>query len=176
MVLWHINHCWLFNAKSIFIHKNSSISNQCHIPRPSLGRGSYPSVKMQSVSSTAPLNWIKITGDSYLPICCDADKRKTRRIQKRLIEKHIYLINHIYPPSAWAGYDTRSIFKRSLTGLNSEFSFSYSSCLTLAEEPSLSYYLLIVGRKIIRFIPFRRVLVLCEMQSKSSEPHQERKA
>ena len=27
-------------------------------------------------------------------------------------------------PSARAGYDTRSIFKRSLTGLNSEFSFS----------------------------------------------------
>ena len=26
--------------------------------------------------------------------------------------------------SAWAGYETRSIFKRSLTGLNSEFSFS----------------------------------------------------
>ena len=24
-------------------------------------------------------------------------------------------------PSAWTGYDTRSIFKRSLTGLNSEF-------------------------------------------------------
>ena len=35
----------------------------------------------------------------------------------------IYL--SIYPkPSARAGYDTRSIFKRSLTGLNSEFSFS----------------------------------------------------
>ena len=27
-------------------------------------------------------------------------------------------------PSARAGYDTSSIFKRSLTGLNSEFSFS----------------------------------------------------
>ena len=27
-------------------------------------------------------------------------------------------------PSARAGYDTGSIFKRSLTGLNSEFSFS----------------------------------------------------
>ena len=27
-------------------------------------------------------------------------------------------------PSARAGYDTRSFFKRSLTGLNSEFSFS----------------------------------------------------
>ena len=26
-------------------------------------------------------------------------------------------------PSAQAGYDTRSIFKQSLTGLNSEFSF-----------------------------------------------------
>ena len=34
----------------------------------------------------------------------------------------------VYPnlpnPSARAGYDTRSIFKQSLTGLNSEFSFS----------------------------------------------------
>ena len=27
-------------------------------------------------------------------------------------------------PSARAGYDTKSIFKRSLTGLNSDFSFS----------------------------------------------------
>ena len=27
-------------------------------------------------------------------------------------------------PSARAGYDTKSIFKRSLTGLNSQFSFS----------------------------------------------------
>ena len=43
-------------------------------------------------------------------------------------------------PSARAGYDTRSIFKQSLTGLNSEFSFSYTSCLTKAEEPSLPYY------------------------------------
>ena len=67
-------------------------------------------------------------------------------------------------PSARAGYDTRSFFKRSLTGLNSEFSFSKTSCLTKAEEPSLPYYLLIAGG-IIGFIPFPRVLVLCEMQS-----------
>ena len=67
-------------------------------------------------------------------------------------------------PSARAGYDTRSIFKRSLTGLNSEFSF----CLTKAEEPSLSYYLPIAGGRIIGFIPFPRVLVLCEMQSVKS--------
>ena len=71
-------------------------------------------------------------------------------------------------PSARAGYDTRSIFKRSLTGLNSEFSFSLTSCLTKAEEPSLSYYLPIAGGRIFGFIPFPRVLVLCEMQSVSS--------
>ena len=68
----------------------------------------------------------------------------------------------------WTGYDTRSIFKRSLTGLNSEFSFSKTSCLTKAEEPSLSYYLPIAGGRIIGFIPFPRVLVLCEMQSVSA--------
>ena len=37
-------------------------------------------------------------------------------------------------PSARAGYDTRSFFTRGLTGLNSEFSFSYTSCLSKAEE------------------------------------------
>ena len=67
-------------------------------------------------------------------------------------------------PSARAGYDTRSIFNRSLTGFNSEFSFSFK-----AEEPSLSYYLPIAGGRIIGFIPFPRVLVLCEMQSFSSK-------
>ena len=55
--------------------------------------------------------------------------------------------------------------KRSLTGLNSDFSFSETSCLTKAEEPSLPYYLPIAGGRIIGFIPFPRVLVLCEMQS-----------
>ena len=33
-------------------------------------------------------------------------------------------LSYLPDPSARAGYDTRSIFKRSLTGLNSEFSFS----------------------------------------------------
>ena len=77
-------------------------------------------------------------------------------------------ISYLPNPFARAGYDTRSIFKRSLTGLNSEFSFSQTSCLTKAEEPSLSYYLPIAGGRIIGFIPFPRVLVLCEMQSVSS--------
>ena len=54
--------------------------------------------------------------------------------------------------------------KRSLTGLNSEFSLSSTSSLTKAEEPSLLYYLPIAGGRIIGFIPFPMVLVLCEMQ------------
>ena len=33
-------------------------------------------------------------------------------------------LSYLPNPSTRAGYDTRSIFKRSLTGLNSEFSFS----------------------------------------------------
>ena len=41
------------------------------------------------------------------------------------IYTYIYIYIYIFTnPSARAGYDTRSIFKRSLTGLNSEFSFS----------------------------------------------------
>ena len=71
-------------------------------------------------------------------------------------------------PTARAGYDTRSIFKWSLIGLNSEFSFSWTSFLTKAEETSLPYYLPIAGGRIIGFIPFPRVLVRCEMQSVSS--------
>ena len=70
--------------------------------------------------------------------------------------------------SARIGYDTRSIFKRSFTGLNSEFSFSWTSSLIKAEEPRLPYYFPMAGGRIIGFIPFQRVLVLCEMQLVSS--------
>ena len=46
----------------------------------------------------------------------------------KLVDKFAYLessvSSYLPNPSARAGYDTRSIFKRSLTGLNSEFSFS----------------------------------------------------
>ena len=76
---------------------------------------------------------------------------------------------HIYPtPPLRQDMTQVQIFRRSLTGLNSKFSFSYSSCLTKAEEPSLPYYLPIAGGRIIGFIPFPRVLVLYEMQSVSS--------
>ena len=61
-----------------------------------------------------------------------------------------------YLPTPPLVYDTRSIFKRSLTGLNSEFSFSQISCLTNAEEHSLPYYLPIAGGRITGFVPFPR--------------------
>ena len=71
----------------------------------------------------------------------------------------------IYPtPLLGQDMTQGQFFKWSLTGLNSEFSFSYTSCLTKAGEPSLSYYLPIAWGRIIGFIPFPRVLVLCEMQ------------
>ena len=40
-------------------------------------------------------------------------------------------------------------FKRSLTGFNTEFSFSLTNCYTKAEEPSQPYYLPIAGERII---------------------------
>ena len=97
--------------------------------------------------------------------------QQIRRIANMLMKHSLILISHssIDPlfinPSPRAGYDTRSIFKQSLTDLNSEFFFSKTSCLTKAEEISLPYYLPIAGGRMIRFIPFPRVLVLCEMQS-----------
>ena len=83
----------------------------------------------------------------------------------------VWLITGFYEMTlSYLGQDVTQgqFFQRGLTGLNSEFSFSYTSCLTKAEEPSLPYYLPIAGGRIIGFIPFPRVLVLCEMQSVSS--------
>ena len=68
-----------------------------------------------------------------------------------LIPNLAYTHTHTY---IYIGQDmTRGqFFKRNLTGLNSEFSFSQS----------------LLGGRIIGFIPFPRVLVLCEMPSVSS--------
>ena len=73
----------------------------------------------------------------------------------------IYLPN----PSAQAGYDTKPVFKQSLFGLNSEFSFSPVSCHTKVKELSQSYYLSIAGGRIIEFIPFSWALALCKIQT-----------
>ena len=57
---------------------------------------------------------------------------------------------HIYLPTPPLGQDMTQgqFFKLSLTGLNSEFSFSSTSYLPKAEEPSLPYYLPIAGGRI----------------------------
>ena len=53
--------------------------------------------------------------------------------------------------------------------MNSEFSFSQTSCLTKAEEPSLPYYLPIAGWRIIGFIPFPRCYVKCNQSGPGFE-------
>ena len=102
------------------------------------------------------LVWEKIYYDKQGPIFSKCTRGKLNVINwlnLKLVYYEVLFTN----PSARAGYDTRSIFKRSLTGLNSEFSFSKTSCLTKAEEPSPSYYLSIAGGRIRGFIPFPRV-------------------
>ena len=58
-------------------------------------------------------------------------------------------------------------FKRSLTGLNSTFSFYLIGWPTMAKE-SLPYYLRIAGERIVAFITFSRALALWEMQTAST--------
>ena len=65
-------------------------------------------------------------------------------------------------------YDARSIFKLSKAGLNSEFSFSNSGCLTTSKEPSHPCYLPIAERRNNVFISFPRVLARRETQLASS--------
>ena len=102
---------------------------------------------IQAVAIKAALHKAVNIGSIYIPPSNDIDKNKLKNLidqlarpfillgdfnchntvwgckdtnQKgKMLEKVLFTI-----PSARAGYDTRSIFKRSLTGLNSEFSFS----------------------------------------------------
>ena len=61
-------------------------------------------------------------------------------------------------PSDRPGCDIRSIFKRSVTGLNSEFSVSEIGWHTKVKEPSSFNYLLRAGGRIVGFIPLPKVL------------------
>ena len=71
-------------------------------------------------------------------------------------------------PSAQAGYDTRSIFKRSLKGLILEFFSPRLVASPRLKNPVCPTILLIAGGRIIRVLLFPRVLLLCEMHSVSS--------
>ena len=60
-----------------------------------------------------------------------------------------------------------SFFKQNQTGLNPEFSFNIG-CHSKLKELSWPYHLPIARKRIVGFIPFSRVLALCEMQITSS--------
>ena len=83
--------------------------------------------------------------------------------ERRKIKKDTEIrLNNTYLPTPPLGQDMTQ--RQYLSGgLNSEFSFS-TNCFTKAEEPSLPYYLPLAGGRILGFIPFPRVLVLCELQ------------
>ena len=105
-------------------------------------------------------SWHRV--DFPLPADHGVKIKESEKIDKYLdlawelkIKLPVYIFNN---PSARTGYDTRSIFKQGLTGLNSEFSFSYTSFLTKAEEPSLPYYLPIARGILIGFISFPKYL------------------
>ena len=66
------------------------------------------------------------------------------------------------------GYDIRSIFERSFTGLNSEFTFSEPSYQTKAKEPNLSYDLPIAEERTVGCIPITKVLAVYDMQAAST--------
>ena len=59
---------------------------------------------------------------TYQPVFCQNCESHGLTIHK--VKEEIISLSYLPNPSARAGYETRSIFKRSLTGLNSEFSFS----------------------------------------------------
>ena len=78
---------------------------------------------------------------------------------------NVFSVSFLTMSVYFLGFLFRSIFKQSLTSLNSDFSFSKTSFFTKAEEPSLPFYLPIAEGRIIGFKPFPRVLVLCEISS-----------
>ena len=88
--------------------------------------------------------------------CQQCRGRNTRRLQMSLSTKVGASCMYLPNPSARVGCDTRSIFKQSLEGSHSEFSFSLTGYLTKAKERSLPYYLIKAG-----FITLPTVLVLC---------------
>ena len=60
-------------------------------------------------------------------------------------------------PQPWIEYDTKSVFKWNTASLNSEFSFSYTDCLTRDKEPNVLFYLPTAVRRTDGFIMERDV-------------------
>ena len=75
---------------------------------------------------------------------------------------YIYRYKHLPNLSVRPGCDTESVFKRSLTGLISEYFFSKTGCPAKVKEPSLHHCLPTDERR-IGFMPFTKVLAPYEM-------------
>ena len=74
---------------------------------------------------------------------------------------YIYIYIYIYTPKpTTVGHGTRSIFKLSLTDLNSKFSLSQTGCQTRVKKPCLAYYLPIAEGRIVYSYFFQRVSTL----------------
>ena len=72
---------------------------------------------------------------------------------------------HIYPtPPHEQDVTSAQFYKWSLTGMNLGFSFSETGYHTKFKELGLLYYLPIAGGRIVGFILFPKILVLCQMQ------------
>ena len=96
-----------------------------------------------------------------MPRYCKASAWKNGICIKKKIRQYLY---HIYlTPPLGQDMTQDQFFKRSFTGMKTEFSFALTSCLTKAKEPSRPYYLPLAGGRIIGFIAFPRVLVLYEV-------------
>ena len=126
--IWPIDRCyhsrseWTWGAmarmgystlpKSPWLEPHHQIVYQCRIQDTGWGGVFYPSAAMQLVYSTALPAW-----------AMDSEKESTKSVLSAQIDNDDS-VTIFTNPSTQAGYDTRSIFKWSLTGLNSEFSFS----------------------------------------------------
>ena len=82
---------------------------------------------------------------------------------------YIYLFVCVYTQIFYTQAYTQTIYVYLPTPLhavlNWKFSFSKYSYHTKVKEPSLPYCLFIAGGRIIGYMPFPRVLALCEMQT-----------
>ena len=84
----------------------------------------------------------------------------------RSVNLYIYIYIYIYYQhlhTSRMGHKVNS--KRSLTGLNTEFSFSSIGCHIKVQELSLPYYLPIIRERMIGFMPLHGIFVLYEMQT-----------
>ena len=132
---------------------------------------------MVGVLATIPKNIKKVTIDRL------EHKEKSKESEKTYYSKfsedhqlqpceklHIYIYIYIYTPNpcSGAGCDTTAIFKCSLTGWNSDISFSETSCHIKVKEFSLPNYLLISWRENSKVHIFPSLLARWEMQTASS--------